>query len=238
MAITTRELHRALGELGDLRFGELDVDHAMQRIVEATHAIFDVDGAGLMLADEDDVLRNAATSDPRLGMLEELQVRHGEGPCISAYTDRELVCAEDLAAERRWPQFCREALDSGVKAVLASPIPFNQSAVGVVTVLSGDVHPWTPEAELALTAFTDLAALMIASIMHGQRQSTLAAQLQGALDSRAVIEQAKGVLAAREGLTMRQAYERLRGLARSRRPRLGELCAEIVRDAGPARRPE
>jgi GAF domain-containing protein len=233
MSISTRDLHRALGELGDLRFGETDVDEAMHRIVRTTHAIFDVDGAGLMLVDEDQVLRNAAVSDDRLARLENLQVEHGEGPCISAFDDKELVCAEDLATETRWPSFCPAALDAGVAAVLASPIPFNQAAIGVVAVLSEDARPWSPEAELALMAFTDLAALMIASVMHGQRQSTLVTELESALDSRAVIEQAKGILAAQEQLSLRQAYERLRAKARAERRRLRDVSAELVRQSVP-----
>jgi GAF domain-containing protein len=231
MTLSTQDLHRALSELGQLRFGEIDVDEAMHRIVRTTHTIFDVDGAGLMLTDEDQVLRNAAVSDDRLAHLETLQSEHGEGPCISAFDDKELVCAEDLGTEKRWPSFCPAALEVGVRAVLASPIPFNQSAIGVVAVLSEDTRPWTPEAELALMAFTDLAALMIASVLHGQHQSGLVSQLQGALDSRAVIEQAKGILVAREQLTMRQAYERLRAQARSERRRLNEVSADLVKQA-------
>jgi GAF domain-containing protein len=229
MTLSTQDLHRALNELSDLRFGEIDVDEAMHRIVRTTHTIFDVDGAGLMLIDEDQILRNAAVSDDRLAHLETLQSDHGEGPCISAFDDKELVCSEDLEREERWPSFCPAAVGVGLRAVLASPIPFNQSAIGVVAVLSEDRRPWTPEGELALMAFTDLAALMIASVMHGQRQSELVTSLQGALDSRAVIEQAKGVLAAREQLTMRQAYERLRAQARSERRRLTEVSAELVK---------
>jgi GAF domain-containing protein len=229
MTISTQDLHRALAELGDLRFGEIDVNEAMQRIVETTHTIFDVDGAGLMLTDVDQSLRNAAVSDNRLAHLESLQIQHGEGPCLSAFNDRELVCAEDMATEKRWPSFCPAALASGVRAVLASPIPFNQDAIGVVAVLSEDPRPWAPEAELALMAFTDLAALMIASIMHGQQQTELAGQLQGALDSRVVIEQAKGILAERHQLSMREAYERLRTQARAERRRLNDVSAQLVK---------
>jgi transcriptional regulator with GAF, ATPase, and Fis domain len=236
MAISTRDLHRALKELHTLRFGEIDVDEAMQRIVRATHTIFDVDGAGLMLADEDQLLRNAAVSDPRFARLERLQQEHGEGPCVTAYEEKDLVCVDDLAddgARKRWPQFCPAALDEGVAAVLASPIPFNQSAIGVVAVLSEDARPWTPEGELALMAFTDLAALMIASVMHGQQQSELAGQLRGALDSRVVIEQAKGILAARDHLSMREAYEQLRAQARRERRRLSEVAGRVVAETAP-----
>ena len=118
-----------------------------------------------------------------------------------------------------------------MRAVLASPLPYNQDAVGVVAVLSEDRHPWSAEGELALLAFTDLAALLIASMMQGQEQSELAAQLQTALNSRAIIEQAKGVLIGQQGLSAREAYEQLRAQARSERRKLAAVSADVVRNA-------
>ena len=87
------------------------------------------------------------------------------------------------------------------------------------------------EGELALLAFTDLAALLIASMMRGQQQSELAAQLQTALDSRTVIEQAKGVLIGQQGMSPRAAYELLRARARSQRRKLSAVSADVVRSA-------
>ena len=231
MDVSPQDVRQALTELGKLRFGEMRVEDALHEIVQTTHAIFDVDGAGLMLADTDHHLRNVAVSDERLGHLEELQILHQEGPCISAFDDKELVGAQDLAEETRWPLFSRAAVARGVRAVLASPLPYNQDAVGVVAVLSDDPHPWSPQGELALLAFTDLAALLIASMMQGEQQSELAAQLQGALNSRAVIEQAKGVLIGRQGLSAHEAYVQLRDQARAQRRKLAEVSAELVRSA-------
>ena len=231
MAVTMQEVSEALAELGKLRFGGMRVEDAMHDIVRSTHAIFDVDGAGLMLADTDHQLRNVAVSDERFGHLEDLQVEHGEGPCIAAFTDKELVGAEDLTTDTRWPLFSQAAVGRGVRAVLASPLPYNQDAVGVVAVVSEDRHPWSAEGELALLAFTDLAALMIASMMQGQEQTVLAAQLQSALNSRAIIEQAKGVLIGQQGLTAHEAYEKLRAQARSERRKLAAVSADVVRNA-------
>ncbi len=231
MAVNMQDVSSAMAELGRLRFGEMKVEDAMHEIVRSTHAIFDVDGAGLMLADADHHLRNVAMSDDRLAHLEELQIRHREGPCIAAFEDKELVGAEDLTAEARWPLFSAAAVERGVRAVLASPLPYNQDAVGVVAVLSEDRHPWSAEGELALLAFTDLAALMIASMMQGQEQTDLAAQLQSALNSRAIIEQAKGVLIGQQGLTAHEAYEKLRAQARSQRRKLAAVSADVVQNA-------
>jgi GAF domain-containing protein len=231
MDVSLHDVRQALTELGRLRFGEVRIEDAMHEIVQTTHTIFDVDGAGLMLANAEHHLRNAAVSDERLRHLEELQIHHQEGPCIAAFDDKELVAAEDLTKDPRWPAFSAAAVARGVRAVLASPVPYNQDAVGVVAVLSEKRRPWSAEEELAVLAFTDLAAVLVASMMQGQQQSELAAQLQGALNSRAVIEQAKGVLIGQQGLSARAAYEQLRALARAERRKLVAVSAELVRNA-------
>jgi GAF domain-containing protein len=231
MNVSVHDVRHALNELGKLRFGEMRVEEAMHRIVETTHTIFSVDGAGLMLADIDHHLLNAAVSDERMRHIEELQIHHQEGPCIAAFEDKELVRAEDLTQEERWPAFCQHAVARGIRALLASPIPYNQDAVGVVTVISEERRPWSAEAELALLAFTDLAALLIATMLIGEQQTELAAQLQAALNSRAIIEQAKGVLIGRHGLTAHAAYAQLRAQARAERRKLAIVSAELVRDA-------
>src|SRR5512132_4592159 len=147
--MSAREVREALHELGDLRYAAGDLDDALRRIVHATHELFAVDGAGLMLVDPDQLLRNIADSDRRIGDLEELQIEHGEGPCVDAFEDKTLVDTEDLAAEARWPKFSPAALERGLLAVLASPIPYNQQAIGVVAVFSAEVHPWSPAGERA-----------------------------------------------------------------------------------------
>ncbi len=231
MNVSFHDVHQALVELGKLRFGEMSVQDAIRDVVRTTHTIFDVDGAGLMLADADHHLRNVAASDERFAHLEELQIRHREGPCVEAFETKQLVGVEDLAQDLRWPDFRAAALARNVGAVLASPLPYNRDAVGVVAVLSEDRRPWSAEGELALLAFTDLAALLIASMMQSEQQSELAAQLQGALGSRRIIEQAKGILMGRQGMTARAAYEQLRSQARSERRKLTAVCAEVVEKA-------
>jgi GAF domain-containing protein len=231
MEISLEDVRHALVELGRLRFGEMQVEDAIREVVETTHSMFAVDGAGLMLCDSGQHLRSVAASDDRFAHLEDLQVRHQEGPCIEAFDVKELVGATDLEHDDRWPLFSEAAVRRDVRAVLASPLPYNQDAVGVVAVLSERSRPWSPANELALLAFTDLAALLIASVIRGEQQSELAGQLQGALNSRQVIEQAKGVLMGRQGLSARTAYEQLRSRARGERRKLLVICTEIVEEA-------
>src|SRR5919112_108949 len=232
MPMSAKEVRQALHELGDLRYAAGNLDDALRRIVHATHKLFAVDGAGLMLVDPDQLLRNMAVSDQRVGDLEELQIEHGQGPCVDAFEAKTLIDTEDLAAEARWPTFSPAAVERGLRAVLASPIPYNQQAIGVVVVFSAKVYPWSPEGELALVSFTDLAALTIANTLQSEERGELASQLQRALDARVVIEQAKGALVAQEGVSEREAFERLRRQARSERRRVVEVAAEIMSTAG------
>jgi GAF domain-containing protein len=144
MEISLEDVRHALVELGRLRFGEMSLEDAIREVVQTTHSMFDVDGAGLMLADSSQHLRNVAASDDRFAHLEELQVRHQEGPCIEAFDTKELVSATDLGESGRWPLFSEAAVDRDIRAVLASPLPYNQDAVGVVAVLSERSRPWSP----------------------------------------------------------------------------------------------
>jgi GAF domain-containing protein len=226
--ISLRDVHQALTELSRLCFGDIGVEDAIREIVQTTHTIFAVDGAGLMLTDDDAGLRAVAASDDRFAHLEELQIQHQEGPCIDAFEHKTLVSAHNLADDQRWPAFSSAAVARSVRAVLASPLPYNRDAVGVVAVLSEQHRPWSAEAELGLLAFTDLAALLIASMMHSEQQAQMAVQLRAALDSRQVIEQAKGVLMANQGISARAAYEQLRAQARAGRRKLNAVCAEVV----------
>jgi GAF domain-containing protein len=228
MPIDAADIRGVLKELSDLRYAAGNLQQALRRIVEATHRLFKVDGAGLMLVDPDLLLRNVAVSDERVNALEELQIEHGEGPCVDAYERKDLVDSADLASERRWPEFSPVAVQRGLRAVLACPIPYNQQAVGVVAVFSATRRPWTPEGELALVAFTDLAALLVANTMASEERGELADQLQKALDARVVLEQAKGALMAHEGLSDVEAFERIRRQARATRRRIADVATETI----------
>jgi GAF domain-containing protein len=181
-----------------------------------------------MLVDRGQALRTLAVSDPRAALLEELQAEHEEGPCVDAFDDKEPVAADDLSREDRWPAFSPDAARRDLLAVLASPIPYSEQAVGVVAVFATEPHPWTGAEREAIVAFTELVALLILNAMEATERGRLAAELQVALDSRVVIEQAKGVLVGRHGLTTRQAFERLRRAARDQRRPLAEVSRAVV----------
>jgi GAF domain-containing protein len=228
MTVSAAGLRQALDQLADLKDGPVGLEEALERVVATADPLFGVDGTALMLVDRDQVLRNLASSDPRAVPLEELQATHGEGPCVDAFDGKEPVGADDLAADDRWPAFSPEAARRGLLAVLASPIPYSDQAVGVVAVFDGRPHPWAEAEREAVVAFTELVALLILNAMEATERGKVAGELQVALDSRVVIEQAKGVLVGRHGLTTRQAFERLRRQARDQRRPLTEVARSVV----------
>jgi GAF domain-containing protein len=228
MTVSADGLRRALDQLADLRTSPVTLEEALERVVATADALFGVDGTALMLVDRDQVLRNLAVSDPRAALLEELQATHGEGPCVDAFDAKQPVAADDLGREDRWPAFSADAARRRLLAVLASPIPYGEQAVGVVAVFAGQPHPWTGAEQAAIVAFTELVALLVLNAMEATERGRVAAELQVALDSRVVIEQAKGVLVGRHGLTTREAFERLRRQARDQRRPLSEVSRAVV----------
>jgi GAF domain-containing protein len=228
MTLSTAGLQRALDQLADLRTSPVTIEAGLERVVASADALFQVDGTALMLVDRDQVLRNLAVSDRRAVVLEELQEEHGEGPCVDAFDEKEPISVDDLGSDRRWPDFAPAAAARDLLAVLASPIPYSDQAVGVVTVFASQPHEWTEAECEAIVAFTELVALLILNAMEARERGRLAADLQVALDSRVAIEQAKGVLVGRHGLTTRQAFERLRRQARDQRRPLAEVARGVV----------
>jgi GAF domain-containing protein len=228
MTVSTAGLRQALDQLADLRTSPVTVEEALEQVVASADALFGVDGTALMLVDRDQVLRNLAASDRRAALLEELQAEHGEGPCVDAFDDKRPVSTGDLRHEDRWPAFSADAARRRLLAVLASPIPYSDQAVGVVAVFAVEPHPWTEAEQEAIVAFTELVALLVLNAMEARERGRLAGELQVALDSRVVIEQAKGVLVGRHGLTTRQAFERLRRQARDQRRPLTEVARAVV----------
>jgi GAF domain-containing protein len=228
MVVSPEGVRQALNQLADLRAAPVTLEAALERIVESAGALFQVRGTAMQLVDRDQVLRNLAVSGAWASRLEKLQEEHGEGPGVDAYERREVVGADDLAADPRWPAFGPAAVRGGLVAALASPIPYGDEAVGVLAVLDGEPHAWAEAERQALVSFTDLVAMLVRGAMEASERGRVAAELQIALDSRVVIEQAKGVLVGRHGLTPRQAFERLRQRARDERRPLTQVAQEVV----------
>ncbi|WP_369216414.1 ANTAR domain-containing protein [Streptomyces flavofungini] len=201
-------------------------------------ALLPAQGAGVTLLNEHGAVAYATASDERCRELEECQVDLDEGPCLDSARSGDLLPAVDLTdgspGARRWPRFAPQARAAGVIAVGAVPLKAPEYTLGALNLLI--VRPPLP-APPDLRIAQALASAATGCLLH-QRQlrsrEAVVGQLQRALNSRIVIEQAKGVLSERLSISMDQAFARLRGHARSRGQKLSELATQVATGSGPA----
>jgi GAF domain-containing protein len=203
------------------------LERALEHVVSETNRIFAVDGAGLLLLSEGDVLRYVAASSERGRIIETLQEQVDEGPCVDAFEQGEPVVAADVARDPRWPSFGPMAGRQGVHGLLGVPVVL-ETPVGTLNVYSTTPHAWDDGEIEAIQAFSRIVASVLRSAVEAHVQGQVTEQLQYALDRRVVIEQAKGILMEREGLTPAAAFERIRSQARSNRERVVDVARRLV----------
>jgi transcriptional regulator with GAF, ATPase, and Fis domain len=208
-------------------FDVLDFLHGL-----ATHcvALLDVEAAGLMLADRDGHLRVAASSTERVRLLELFELQNEEGPCLDCFASGEAVSADDMAdpAARRWPRFADQATGSGYRSVVALPLRLRDETIGALNLFRAQPGPLRPADRSLARALADVSTIGILQERGSRRREVLARQLQEALSSRIVIEQAKGVIAERLGLHVDEAFQLLRDHARGHSEQLSEVARRVV----------
>src|ERR1700759_2160307 len=216
-------------ELADTLVADFDVVDFLHGLADRCVRLLAVDAAGLMLADQRGSLRVIASSSEQARLVELFQLQHKEGPCLECYRTGQPVSEPDLAAAtRRWPSFAPAAIGSGVAAVQALPMRLRDEVVGAMNLFRHTPGGLTETGLRVGQALADVATIGLLQERNLRHQEVVAEQLQGALNSRVMIEQAKGVLAERLGLDMGQAFEQLRGQARVQNRRLAELAGAVA----------
>jgi transcriptional regulator with GAF, ATPase, and Fis domain len=206
-----------------------DVVDLLSELTADCARLLDVASAGLLLADRRGVLHVMAGSSEATRNLELFQLQRDEGPCLDCYRSGQAVIVEDLTAEAaKWPQFAEAALEVGFRSVHALPMRLRDTVLGGLG-LFGTAVGALGEDDLQLgQALADVSSLAIVQATEATDQETLNRQLQGALDSRIVVEQAKGILSERAGLDMEQAFNQLRRFSRDHNRRLSEVAKALV----------
>lgn len=205
-----------------------DLATAVEDLGTEMIAILGVAGAGLMLEDADGHLRFVSASDPLLDALERLQIELGEGPCLLAYRTADDVIAADIAADDRFPAFGPRAAEAGLAAVYSFPVFVDDVVVGALNLYDDDAAALDTDQVEAAHALSGIAATYVLHLAEVDAQRTLNDQLSHALHSRIVIEQAKGYVAARLGIGIEEARERLRKHARDNQRKLREVAEDVV----------
>jgi GAF domain-containing protein len=209
-----------------------NVISAIEVVLKACEDLFGVGGAGVLIADEQDMLRYVAATDVPGRILEETEASAGEGPCTEAYVKAEVVTTRDIIAEAdRWPLLAKTLVDQPVRAVLGTPVRLGGVPVGTLDVYMDRPHDWDASEISALGRYAEVIATTLAAAVQAHTAGEMARQLQYALDYRVVIERAVGYLMAKESLDPVAAFNALRNAARSRRTKIG-VIAEHVLDRG------
>ncbi len=219
-------------DLADTMVADFDIIDFLHMLTDRSVALLHASAAGVMLADPRGELRVAASSNEAAGLLELFQLQNHEGPCLDCFRTGQPVTAADLAGPgQRWPRFAAAATQSGFRTVEALPMRLRDQVIGALNLFRADPGRFRP-AELRIgQALADVATIGLLQERNVRRRETVAEQLQGALNSRVVIEQAKGKLAERLSIDMDQAFGRLRDYARNSNQRLTDVARNFVTSA-------
>ena len=234
-ATRERQVNDAFVHLAGALARREDVIELLEFLTGRCPDLLDVASAGLLLADRSHVLHVMATSSDAIRDLEVLQVRRAEGPCQDCYRTGEQVVVEDLSQHTdRWPQFVPAALQAGVRSVHVVPLRLRSRTLGALGLFGSETGTLN-ERDLSLAqALADVAVVALTRDQERGDQATVTARLQGALDSRVMLEQAKGIMAQRGDLTMTQASAVLRSIAHARHLGLSEVAEAVVTRVLPA----
>lgn len=232
MNIDDGALAESLRRLTHSREDNGSVISALEAVLSACVDLFDVGGAGLLIADEQDMLSYVAATDGPGRLLEKTEAEAGEGPCTEAFVQSSVITTSDVTAEAdRWPVLARVMADQPVRAVLGTPVRIGGVPVGTLDVYQEHVHEWDESEIAALARYAEVISTTLAAAVQAHTAGELAKQLQYALDYRVVIERAVGFLMAKESADPVAAFNALRQAARSSRTKIG-LVAEHVLENG------
>jgi GAF domain-containing protein len=244
--MTTAPLHErgrepalmaAFIDIADTMVADYDVVDLLHRLASHAVALLDVAAAGLLADDGRGHLSLLASSNEQARLVELFQLQADQsGPCLDCYRSGEPVTAVDLPRwASRWPGFVTEAQRHGFRSVYALPIRLRARTIGALNLFrTGNSTLAREDVDLG-QALADIAAIAILQQRALEHTEALVEQLRGALDSRVVIEQAKGILAQAGQLSMDQAFDLLRGYARAHNRLLSELARTVTLDRDQAR---
>ena len=217
--------------LTDTLTRDFDAVDMLTTLSENCVRLLDVSAAGVILADGRGGLSMAAASSERSRLLGIFAVAIDSGPCVDCVRIGESVASDDLArasARLRWPRYTAGAQDAGFRATHALPMRLRDEVIGVLTLLHTDRHTLTAEDARLGQALADAATIGLMHERAIRRAEAVQEQLQGALESRVIIEQAKGVLAGSSHLSPEAAFAVLRSHARANGIRLTQLARDVV----------
>jgi len=227
----TREslLIATLVELADNLVDDFDVIDVLTVLSDRCVEAMDVDAAGVMLASPGEELQFIASSSESMRVLELFQIQANEGPCVDCFKDGNAIVNHSLTgSDQRWPRFTPRALAHGFRSVHCLPLRLRGRTVGALNLFNSEEGPLDPDDVLVAQGLADVATIAILQHRSSLDARTLNDQLSNALNSRIIIEQAKGMVSQATASDMDRAFGRLRTYSRSHNLRLTDVAMSIV----------
>lgn len=221
-------LARVFVRLADTLASDFDIVDFLQGLSADSVEILGAEAAGVMLADPRGGLRVIASSDERMRLLELFELQGAQGPCLDAFSTGRAVQASAADSRLRWPAFAPHASDAGFRIMCAVPLRVRTDVIGALNLFRGTDEPFT-DAEMDIAqAMGEMAAIGLIQERALRERTLLTEQLQAALTSRVLIEQAKGMLAEYLTMTVDDAFQLLRNYARDCNRRLSDVASDVV----------
>jgi len=230
MVVSSREAHlgATFVHLADSLVSGFDVVDLLDTLVHECKSVLAVDEAGLVLTNGSGVLSTMASTSSRASALEIAQLQAGEGPCIEAFHRGRVVTIDDIERSFTWAPFRDMAISMGFRSVHAVPLRLRTETIGAINLFGEEPGALDEEDAAVAQALADVATIAIIQHRTARENTAVRWQLQSALDSRVLIEQAKGVLAQSLGISVDQAFCKLRGYARSHSEPLQQVAEAVV----------
>jgi len=222
-------LARTFVELADTLVDDYDVVDFLSTLAERCAELLETVEVGLVLLDRAGGLQVMASSTERMRVAELFEVQNQEGPCFDCQRGGEPVINEPLSpAQTRWPRFSPMARDAGFQMVHALPLRLRKNVIGAMNIFDTESKEMTLAQVNISQALADAATIGILQERSVRQQIDVASQLQGALNSRILIEQAKGVVAEQQKVSMEEAFAMLRGYSRNSRIPLSDVARAVI----------
>jgi transcriptional regulator with GAF, ATPase, and Fis domain len=224
-----QDLLRAFIEFADTIVAEYDVVEFLHRLAGRCVELVDAAEAGIMLADHDGTLQYIASSSERMRLIELFELQHDEGPCLDAFREGTAVHSTlDDDAHARWERFAPHARQVGFESVSALPMRLRTDTIGALNLFSVTNAPLRPEDREVAQALADIATIGILQERALNDARVVATQLEAALETRVLIEQAKGIVAERAGVGIDEAFALIRAHTRRHNQLLRQTALAII----------
>jgi GAF domain-containing protein len=228
MADYPDRLTAGIAELSRLLVNEESLDDTLHRVAElACRNIEGADVAGVTLV-RDGEPTTAVFTDPASPEIDSAQYETGVGPCLDAWRDQRVHRIDSTAEDERWPHFSQAAVEHGVQSTISFPLAVRSNGIGALNLYSKQRAAFSDEDEETGTLFAQQASVALANAQLYDSAYRLTQQLQEALTSRAVIDQAKGILMAQRGVGADEAFDILRTASQGQNRKLRDLAQELV----------